>query len=292
MYNYTMVMNCQNEQSMWEVIQCEGTRWPLPHFLLPFLATIITGHSWFVVGMIYLWESFEETVWMLIHSYQLIFPGTPNTRESRLNSILLDPMTGFAGMLLALWLTRFFKSPFFRSRLNDNEYIVTDPYTRELKMRSFDEDKCGLIKKYITKYSIFTCNGRWFIRYIGLFCAVALTFALLDEKKFIINGNYIALVGSPAVIMLHAWLFSGNQFERLVVFNNRSTAHYYKVHGMIALVFFWIIGTLLLFNKFYPDIGTSLVIMVSAGVFVLIMEVLKALFKNVMLMRRKRKRTV
>jgi len=181
-------MNCQNETSFLEVLKCEGTRWPLPHVLLPFIAMLYTGNMWFVVALVYFWESFEEAMWMELQSYRLLFPGTPNTRESRLNSILLDPLCGFFGIALGIWLMYFLKS--------------------------------------------------------------------------------------------HAWMFSRDRYERYVIFGGKSDSHYYLVHGMIALVFAWIIGTLLVLKVVVNVTGTAPVIFAMSLVFVFLAEMIKMLFEG------------
>lgn len=73
---------------------------PVLHLVFPFLlALYFPRNEWKVLALVYLWESAEMACFELFAAYPFAF--TSNEFEPGPNSLLLDPLQGLLGILLA-----------------------------------------------------------------------------------------------------------------------------------------------------------------------------------------------
>ena len=73
---------------------------PVLHLVFPFLLALYFPHNgWKVLALVYLWESAEMACFELFAAYPFAFVS--NTFEPGPNSLLLDPLQGLIGLLLA-----------------------------------------------------------------------------------------------------------------------------------------------------------------------------------------------
>jgi hypothetical protein len=78
----------------------DSSFFPVLHLVFPFLlALYFPRNEWKVLALVYLWESAEMACFELVAAYPFAFSS--NSFEPGPNSLLLDPLQGLLGILLA-----------------------------------------------------------------------------------------------------------------------------------------------------------------------------------------------
>jgi hypothetical protein len=269
-------MGCQTgETSIFEAMRCDNAMWPMAHAVYPFFLAVFTGEYRLAIMAMYIYESFEASFINYTGSYQWIAPGSPAIPETLTNSIILDPFMGFCGILLAYVVRSVCKSPMFRHNADGDYYVLKDR-TGDL-VAHFYEKEHGPLFRFFANYSPFTVNGRWVFRQIVLFMSLPLSFIWMDYTTKYFNGTLVCLFVIPTAIMLHAWWYSDDYYQRQIVFDTCSDRVYWMTYFKITCLFAsTLLGTIIL-KAIDPTGPTSVYVIVIGflqGTAVLVGELL------------------